>query len=212
MQQHRRDAALSLAEVLVGRRYPNPLVLGVPRGGVPIAAEIARVLDCPVDLWLARDIPVPFHRERVLGGVSEHGLAVLDPDEHGPLDETIVRETVRREQDMLLLDRVRFRNGAPSPDVRGCTAILVDEAIESPWRVIAAARDLVKRGARRVVIATPIIMPSATVALRFEATEIACVTMALDRAEIRAWCNALPPVPDLEIARETEYASFSIAS
>jgi len=211
MHEHRRDAALSLAEVLAARGYPDPLVLGVPRGGVPIAATIAHVLGCPMDLWLARDVPVPFHRERVLGGIAEHGTAVMDPEEHGPLEQTLVREAVRREEDMMLVDRVRFRAGLPSPTVRGCTAILVDEAIESPWRVIAAARDLVARGARRVVIATPIIMASATVALRFEAAEIACVTMALELAQIRAWRASLPPVADVEIDVETAYASFSIA-
>ncbi len=211
MTTARREAAESLADVLLARRYADPYVLALPRGGVPIAALIARSLDCPLDLWLARDVPVPFHRECVLGGIAEGGTVIFDETEREPLDEVMVREAVRREQEILRQEVSRFRAGLGAPDVRGCTAIVVDEAIESPWRVIAAARDLLQRGARAVVIATPILTAPAAVALRHDAADIACITMALEIAQLRDWRRALPVVTDAEISITTEYASFSIA-
>jgi predicted phosphoribosyltransferase len=207
----RCEAAASLAEVLVARGYADPIVVALPRGGVPIGAAIARALACPIDLWLAREIPVPFHRERILGGIAEGGTAILDDAERASLDDLMVREAVNRERALLAHDVHRFRAGVPGPSVRGCTAILVDEAIDSPWRMLAAARDLAKRGARAVVVATPILTPAAALALRHDAADIACITMALDLEPLRAWRGALPLVTDAEIHLTTEYASITIA-
>lgn len=208
----RRDAAHSLAELLKSRRYPDPIVVSLPRGGVPIGTAIAHALGSTLDLWLAREVPVPFHKERVLGGIAERGTAILDEAERANLDEVMVREAVRREQELLAADVALFRgaNGR-TPGVRGSTVIVCDEAIDAPWRVMAAARDLAKRGAARVVVATPILTPDAAVLLQHDATDIACLTMALDADQVRGWRARLPIVTDADIALATEYASFQIA-
>jgi len=208
----RRDAGTSLAEVLVSRGYVDPIAIALPRGGVPIGAVIADALGAALDVWLARDIPVPFHRERVLGGAAEGGTLVFDEAERAALEPIMVREVVRREQELLRHDVARFRSGLAAPSVRGCTAIIVDDAIETPWRVLAVVRELVARGAAKVVVATPILTAAAAEALRHVAADIACVTLAEDAAQVHAWRIALPLVTDLDIALATEYASISLSA
>ena len=160
MDDPRSDAARSLADVLISRGYRDPLVVALPRGGVPIGAALAHALGGTLDLWMSREVPVPFHRDRVLGGIAEHGTAILDESERAHLDDIMVRESVRREEALLRAEIFGYRGGAPAPSVRGSTVIVVDEAIVSPWRVMAAARDLTKRGAARVIVATPILTPA----------------------------------------------------
>ena len=101
--------------------------------------------------------------------------------------------------------------GVPAPSVHDCTVIVVDDAIDAPWRAMAAARDLAKRGARKVVVATPILTPAAALALQHDAADIVCITMALDSRQVGAWSNSLPAVTDADVALATEYASISIA-
>ena len=212
MEDPRRDAARSLAQVLLARAYVEPVVVALSRGGVPIGAVMAHALGGALDLWLARDVPVPFHRERVLGGIAEGGTVLLDERERAALDPIMVREVVRREQGLLRHDVVRFRAGLPAPEVRGCTAIVVDEAIEAPWRVLAAVRELVARGARKVVVATPILTPAAAGALQHDTSDIACIAMAQGGDQVRAWRDALPLVTDHDLQLATAYASISLTA
>lgn len=208
----RRDAAHSLSELLRSRAYRDPIVVSLPRGGVPIGTAIAHALGSTLDVWLARDIPVPFHKERVLGGLAERGTAILDEEERAGLDEVMVREAVRREQDQLAVDILRFRGKhGRTPGVRGSTVIVCDEAVDAPWRMMAACRDLAKRGASRIVVATPIITPDAVMLLQHDTTDVACLTMALDSAQVKTWRARLPVVTDADIELATEYASFQVA-
>jgi predicted phosphoribosyltransferase len=188
----------------------EPIVLAVPRGGVPLGAFMAHALGCPLDMWLGREVPVPYHREHALGGLGEGGTLVLDDAAATELSPILVHEAVQRERAMLAHDIARFRTYR-APAIAGATAIVVDEAIETPWRVLAIVRDLVARGARKCVVATPIITPAAAVALQHDAADIACVVMALDPAQLRAWRTALPLVTDAEIQLATEYASYVVA-
>lgn len=212
MEDPRRDAARSLADVLLARAYVDPIVVALSRGGVPIGAMMAQALGGALDLWLARDVPVPFHRERVLGGIAEGGTVVLDERERAALDPIMVREVVRRERGLLHHDVVRFRAGLAAPDVRDGTAIVVDEAIEGPWRVLAAVRELVARGARKVVVATPMLATAAARALHHEVADLACIAMAQDGDQVRAWRDALPLVTDRDIQVATAYASISLTA
>lgn len=212
MEDARSEAASSLAEVLISRAYVDPIVIALPRGGVPIGARMAHALGGSLDLWLARDVPVPFHRERVLGGIAEGGTVLLDEAARDALEPIMVREVLRREQALLRHDVARFRTGLPAPSVHGCTAIVVDDAIETPWRVLAVVRELRARGALGVVIATPILTRGAAEALRHEAADIACITMAEGPGEVRAWRAGLPLISDRDIAIATEYASISLTA
>lgn len=173
----RVDAGRRLAPLLLRYRRSDVVVLGLPRGGVPVAAEVARALGAPLDILVVRKLPYPAQPELAMGAVGEDGVVVIDDD--------IVRETgvpaevldrVAQEQRIELESRVlRWRSGRPRLDLTGRTAIIVDDGIATGSTVRAACRVARGLGASRVVVATPV---AAHASLRHltDADDVACLT------------------------------------
>lgn len=165
----RRDAGRQLAERLRAMDLPRPLVLALPRGGVPVGYEIARVLDAPLDLVMVRKLPAPGFPELALG-------AVVDGDPPGQvINEDIRRELGVSDQEVGLIlatqlaeiarRRAAYASGRPPPVIPGRSVILVDDGIATGATMRVALQALQGSGAGRRVMAVPVAPPEAVAAL-----------------------------------------------
>ncbi|MEU6559820.1 phosphoribosyltransferase family protein [Nocardia nova] len=173
----RRDAGSKLATRLLDLRGADAIVLGVPRGGVPVAYEIARKLRVPLDVLVVRKLGVPHQPELAFGAIGEDDVRVVNTtvvDRSGLTERDI--EEVERDERRELTRRVRrYRRGRESQPIRGRVAVIVDDGIATGATARAACRIARARGAIRVVLAAPVAAREAVASLRSEADEIVCL-------------------------------------
>ncbi|AUX26843.1 phosphoribosyl transferase [Sorangium cellulosum] len=177
MFRDRVDAGRRLAFALRRYRDETPVVLGLPRGGVPVAYEVARALKAPLDIWVVRKIGAPGHEELGMGAISEGGDVFLNDDvlaEVGASPEQ-VEEMVSRKAAEVEARVQRFRRGRPPPELEGRTAIVVDDGIATGGTVHAVLRAVRRRRPKRLILAVPVASPRALAALRPEVDEIVCL-------------------------------------
>jgi predicted phosphoribosyltransferase len=170
----RRQAGRMLGKELERFRALDPVVLGLPRGGVPVAAEVARALNAPLDVIVVRKLGVPHHPEFAMGAIGEGDVCYIDWDvvsELG-LSGRELALTVRRERAELASRVRRVRAGRPQLDLTGRTVILVDDGIATGSTVTAAIRVARALGAGRVVVATPVAPEDTVRSLRRIADEV----------------------------------------
>ena len=173
----RAEAGRLLAERL--RRYQgrtDTIILGLPRGGVPVAFEVAQALDAPLDVFTVRKLGVPGHEELAMGAIATGGVRVLNkplleqisiPTEWiEAIDAKERRELERRER--------AYRGDKPPPDVAGRTVILVDDGLATGSTMAAAVRTVRLDDPARVVVAVPVADPDVLAALEEEADEAVC--------------------------------------
>lgn len=198
----RRAAGRALGEALkayAGRR--DLLVLGLPRGGVPVAAEVARALGAPLDVCVVRKLGVPGQEELAMGALGPGGIRVLNDDvisalglTEGALDQAAAREgaeLARRER--------RYREGRPPLDVRNRTVILVDDGIATGSTMLAAVRALRRMGPAALVVAVPVGPPSVLAELEAEAEEVVCLLREEALFAIGAWYEDFGQTRDEEV-------------
>jgi len=198
----RRDAGRRLAALLEPWRREQPVVLGIARGGVPVAAEVAKALDAPLDVAVVRKIGAPQNPEFAIGAVAEDGVHVLSGGTVRALglsDKALSALIARAEQE--LQRRLgRFRGTREPLPLTGRTAILVDDGLATGRSALAAVRSLRRRGAARVVLAAPVASPSAAAALRDEADQVVCVEIPDDLWAVGYWYEDFRPTSDEEVA------------
>jgi putative phosphoribosyl transferase len=170
----RRQAGRLLGKELRRFRPVDPVVLGLPRGGVPVAAEVARALEAPLDVIVVRKLGVPHHPELAMGAIGEGDVCYIDWDvvsELG-LSGRELALTVRRERAELASRVRRVRAGRPQLDLTGRTVIMVDDGIATGSTITAAIRVARALGAGRVVVATPVAPEDTVRSLRRIADEV----------------------------------------
>jgi len=175
----RIDAGRRLAEALAGYKADRPVVLALPRGGVPVAAEIAAVLDAPLDLILVRKIGVPYQPELAAGAVVD-GITpvVVRNDEIIRLARVSEADFAAiRDRELAEIERRRrlYLGDRPHPDLKDKTVIVVDDGIATGATTRAALRAIRTRGPRRLVLAVPVAPTSTLADLRGEADDIVCL-------------------------------------
>jgi putative phosphoribosyl transferase len=200
---NRVDAGRRLAAMLERHRGPATLVVGLPRGGVPVAFEIAAALDAELDIWSVRKLGVPGWNELGMGAVAEQGVVYLDPEmvaeisvSEGELDRLIALKRKEVEERAL-----RFRDGAGPPQVRGRTVILVDDGIATGGTVRAAIDGLRSAGAAHLVLAVPVAASQALEMLGPRIDELACVHATPSLYAIGAWYDDFTQVDDEGVLR-----------
>ncbi|HEY4895041.1 MAG TPA: phosphoribosyltransferase, partial [Solirubrobacteraceae bacterium] len=198
----RHDAGRQLAALLEPFREERPVVVGIARGGVPVAAEVARALDAPLDIAVVRKIGAPQNPEYAIGALAEGGVHVLSTGTVRAvgLSEAELQALVARVEGELS-ERLRRYRGARTPtELTGRTVILVDDGLATGRSALAAVRSLRKRGASRVILAVPVAAPESVHALRDEADEVVCVEMPDDLWAIGFWYEDFRPTTDEEVA------------
>lgn len=176
----RHEAGRVLADALDGyREQPDVLVLGLPRGGVPVAWEVAAALHAPLDVFVVRKLGAPRCEELALGALSSGGGLVLNDEVVRSLrisDEQL-QQVMERESAELARRETAYRNGRPPVELTGKTAILVDDGIATGASMLAAVRAVRSANPARIVVAVPVAPPSARRQLAALADEVVCVTV-----------------------------------
>lgn len=156
--RNRTDAGQQLARELATLDLTDPLVLGIPRGGIVIAAEIARALPAQLDVVLSRKLPTPGQPELALGAISEDGHVVINQDVARMVRFSDAElEAIRQhEADEIARRRQLFRGGQPLAPVEGRSVIVTDDGIATGATMIAALQDLRERNPRELILAVPV--------------------------------------------------------
>jgi len=197
----RADAGRKLASLLERFRDERPVVVGMPRGGVPVAAEVARSLHAPLDVALVRKIGAPGNREFAIGAVAEGGVHLIDNETARAigLSERDVQALIARADDELTAQTARYRGAREPISLTGRTVILVDDGLATGRSARAAMRSLRRRGAARVILAVPVGAPESISALQAEADEIVCVEMPEDLWAVGFWYQDFRPTSDEQV-------------
>lgn len=196
-------AGRELAAALVPLGLENPIVLGLPRGGVPVAYEVAHLLSAPLDVLVVRKVGAPDQPELAIGAVGAAGVVVADeatmalvgvgPDEFAALARHEQTEVERRER--------LFREGLPPLDLRGRHAILVDDGLATGATMRAAVEVARKLGAAEVVVAVPVGAPEACAKLAERADRVVCLFEPDAFVAVGYWYEDFAQTDDAEVRR-----------
>lgn len=197
----RRDAGRALARRLLEVELDAPVVVALPRGGVPVAYEVAQALAAPLDIALVRKLGAPGRPELGIGALGEDGTAVLDGETIAALGVTRaqIEATVEREAGELERRRRLYRGDRPAIDVRGRTAVLVDDGIATGVTTIAAARMLRDHGATAVVVAVPVCPAVALGRLRHQLGDFIYLIAPTRFGGVGAWYDDFTQTSDAEV-------------
>lgn len=174
--ENRIDAGRRLGERLLPLRGQDVVVLGLPRGGVPVAHEVARMLDVPLDVIVVRKLGVPSQPELAMGAIGEEGARVLDERtlQYLGVTDAQLEQVEERERAVLEARTARFRAGRERVDLTGRTALVVDDGIATGSTARVACRIARQLGAGRVVLAVPV-APEDALGQVTEADEVVCL-------------------------------------
>jgi putative phosphoribosyl transferase len=197
----RGAAGRALAERLLEIELDAPVVVALPRGGVPVAYEVAQALGAPLDIALVRKLGAPGRPELGIGALGEDGTVILDRGtitalgvSRGQIEAIVEREAAELER-----RRQLYRGDRPPVDVSGREVILVDDGIATGVTTIAAAQMLRERGATRVVTAVPVCPATAVGYLRDQLRELICLSSPLRFGGVGAWYDDFTQTSDDEV-------------
>jgi len=195
----RYEAGQLLAQKLLQYRdEPDVLVLALPRGGVPVAFEVAKALDAPLDVFLVRKLGVPGHEELAMGAVADGGIVVLNEDVVGPLNipEDIIEDAIRRESQTIQKQREKYRDAHPAPTIQDRTVILVDDGLATGSTMRAAIAALRKQRPKRLIVAVPVGAADTCAELGSEVDEIICAIAPQHFMAVGIWYDDFSPTSD----------------
>jgi predicted phosphoribosyltransferase len=198
----RRDAGRKLAQKLsayAGR--PHGLILALPRGGVPVAYEVARSLTLPLDIFIVRKLGLPGREELAIGAIASGGVRVLNDDIIRTLSipDEVINFVVKREFQELQRRENLYRGNRPSPEARDHTIILIDDGLATGASMRAAVAGLRAQRPARIVIAVPTAAPEACEAFRSEVDEVVCAITPELFYGVGRWYEDFSQVTDEEV-------------
>ncbi len=185
------------------------IVLALPRGGVPVAFEIAKALNLPLDICLVRKLGVPEHPELAMGAIAMGGVIVINEDivQWRKISQQTIVEVIDREKEELdRRDRV-YRGNRPLPQVRDRTVILVDDGIATGSTIRAAVTVLKKEQPQKIIIAVPVAPPSTCQQLKAEVDKVICLLKPEHLYSISIWYDNFSQTTDAEVRKLLEMAS-----
>ena len=199
---NRQTAGRELATRLT--EYANrddTLVLALPRGGVPVAKEVAQALHAPLDVLVVRKLGLPWQPELAAGAIAPGGVIVMNPEVQAGFDDLdkILAPVVKRERAELRRREALYRKNRPPLQVRDRIAILVDDGIATGATMEAAVRALQSLRARSVVIAVPVAPPDTVDRLGQAADRVICLQQPMTFLAVGQWYEDFPQVSDAEV-------------
>jgi len=197
----REEAGRILANRLTKYADQKPIVLGLPRGGVPVAFEVAKALKAPLDVYVVRKLGVPGHEELAMGAIASGDVRVLNKPvvEDLRISEEAIETETRKEQEELKRRELLYRGKRPPLDVSNRTVVLVDDGIATGSTIKAAIAALKKQKAGRIVVAVPVAPASTIDELKTEVDEVICVSTPEFFYAISLWYDEFPQTSDEEV-------------
>ena len=198
----RVEAGQYLAERLLQyANAPDAVVLGLPRGGVVVASEVARKLGLPLDIFLVRKLGVPGYEELAMGAIASGGVRVMNEDvlRQISVSESTIEAVTRREERELLRREEAYRGNRPRLDVKDLTVILVDDGLATGATMRAAVKALRRQGPKRLVVAVPTAAPDTCDEFRAEVDEILCAMTPTPFHAVGAWYEDFSQTTDEEV-------------
>jgi predicted phosphoribosyltransferase len=209
----RTHAGRVLAEKLKHYRdNPDVVVLALPRGGVPVAFEVAQTLHAPLDVFIVRKLGVPGHEEYAMGAIATGGVRVLNPDLAGMIPSSAVDAVAAREQQELERRERLYRGDRPPVQIAGRIVILVDDGLATGSTMRAAVTAIRKQNPKRIVVSVPVAAPETCDEFRAEVDEVICASTPEPFRAVGLWYDNFDQTSDeevhalLDVARKTETA------
>jgi putative phosphoribosyl transferase len=199
---NRAEAGGMLAQKLAKyANRPDVIVLALPRGGVPIGYEVARVLNVPLDVFLVRKLGIPGYEELAMGAIASGGVRVLNDQMLRAIGipEYVIDAVAQWEQKELERRERVYRGDRPPPEVRGRTVILVDDGLATGATMLAAVRALRKQQPARIVVAVPTASPETCELLKSEADEVICAMTPEPFHAVGLWYDDFSQTSDEEV-------------
>jgi putative phosphoribosyl transferase len=208
--KNREDAGRRLAREL--RRYSgrsDVIVLALPRGGVPVAFEVAEALHAPLDVFVVRKLGLPWHEELAIGALASGGVRVLDADliRVARVSDADIERVTAAEQAELERREKCYRGTRPFPDLSGRTVILVDDGLATGSTMRAAVEALRKQGPAAVVVAVPVAPAETCNAFRAIADEIICAETPEPFQAVGLWYEDFSQTSDDDVHQLLEHAA-----
>lgn len=200
--ENRSSAGRDLARRLLRyRKCGDVLVLGLPRGGVPVAAEIAHVLHAPLDILVVRKLGTPGQEELAMGAIAGNGVRVLNQDVVDALriPEGVIAAVAAREQAELERRTLVYRGDRPWPQIEGRRVILVDDGLATGATMRAGIAALRAEAPAKIVVAVPVAAVESAIALRRLADEVVCLATPEPFGAIGSWYSSFPQLTDLQV-------------
>jgi putative phosphoribosyl transferase len=200
--RNRTEAGQLLAKKLTA--YANRsdvLVLGLPRGGVPVAFEIATAINAPLDICIVRKLGVPGHEELAMGAIAMGGVMVLNEEvvRGAKIAQPIIERVAAREKRELARRDRLYRGDRPFPELRGLTVILVDDGIATGSTLQAAIAIVERQQPKSIVVAVPVAPQSTCDELKGQVDEVVCLMMPEPLRAIGLWYDDFLPTTDAEV-------------
>jgi len=200
--KNRREAGQLLAQKLKGyARQPNLLVLGLPRGGIPVAFEVAQALQAQLDVFLVRKLGVPDYQELAMGAIAPGGVRLVNWDtvEALRISQAAVDAVIRKEERELARREQLYRVGRPTLAVAGRGIILVDDGLATGSTMRAAVLALRQQDPARIVVGVPVAAPSACNELAEIVDEIVCAVTPQHFDSVGTWYEDFSQTTDAEV-------------
>jgi putative phosphoribosyl transferase len=196
----RAHAGRVLAEKLKHYRdNPDVVVLALPRGGVPVAFEVAQTLHAPLDVFIVRKLGVPGHEEYAMGAIATGGVRVLNPDLAGMIPSSAVDAIAAREQQELERRERLYRGDRPPVQIAGRIVILVDDGLATGSTMRAAVTAIRKQNPQRIVVAVPVAAPDTCDEFRAEVDEVICASTPEPFRAVGLWYENFDQTSDEEV-------------
>ena len=210
----RRDAGRKLAQKLSAyARGQNTLILALPRGGVPVAYEVALALNVPMDIFIVRKLGLPGREELAIGAIASGGIRILNSDIIRMLSipEEIINFVARRELQELQRRERLYRGNRPSPEVRDQTVILIDDGLATGASMRAAVAGVRAQHPARIVVAVPAAAAETCDAFRSEVEEVVCAITPEPFYGVSRWYKDFSQVTDEEVRTWLEEANRQLS-
>jgi predicted phosphoribosyltransferase len=209
----RRDAGRQLAARLLPLAGKDPVVVGLPRGGVPVAREIAIALRAPLEILAVRKLGAPHNPEYGIGAIAEDGTRIFDPEALAALaiDGGALESIADRASEELCRRVVAYRGGRPPMRLRGRTVVIVDDGVATGVTDTAAIRAIRRQRPRQLILAVPVCAPDSLARMRREADVVICLIAPPQLRGVGQWYRDFSQVQDQEVVAALGAARSSAA-
>lgn len=199
--ENRQDAGIRLAAGLAKYKEKQPIIVALPRGGVPVGFKIAKILHAPLEIVVARKIGAPRNPEFGIGGIAEGNVYVLDEPTVRLLkiSKKELADVINKEKEELKRRVTLYRNDKPLPSLKNRTVILVDDGLATGVTARAAIAGIKKRKPKQIIFASPVCAYDTARELRNVVDAVICITTPIDFTSVGAWYKSFEQTTDEEV-------------